>query len=270
MRLVRMNRKAVREALADEGWRFTLTDSQAEFKQHHAECRGLTLPVASESTNRSRTIREQLVGQLPWDMRGQPFPRWMSYISREARKRVQPNLPLAAQFCLTHGFTFLVGDVWAERQQNGWRIHRADGPAVICKDGTFYFWRGWRVSPRTVMKPPTTERILAETNQTEREVLLQRMGMENFAREANLEPVDSFSGSALLKVNTAETRSRWHHDRGSVEERVPLAFLKVICPSTQKTYFLRVDPETETTKQALESTLPGYRRDWHKDLVAES
>ena len=78
MRLVRMNRKAVREALADEGWRFTLTDSQAEFKQHHAECRGLTLPVASESTNRSRTIREQLVGQLPWDMRGQPFPRWMS------------------------------------------------------------------------------------------------------------------------------------------------------------------------------------------------
>ena len=28
MRLVRMNRKAVREALADEGWRFTLTDSK--------------------------------------------------------------------------------------------------------------------------------------------------------------------------------------------------------------------------------------------------
>jgi hypothetical protein len=49
-----------------------------------------------------------------------------------------------------------------------------------------------------------------------------------------------------------------------------LAFLKVICPSTQKTDFLRVDPDAETAKQALESTLPRYNRDWERDLVAET
>ena len=247
MLAIRTNRKAVREALAHEGWRFTLTASLAEFRAHRNTCRTLTLPVADESVNRSRTIRERLVGQLPWDLREQPYPRWLSYISKSARKRLQPHLPLGAQFCLTHGFTFLVGDLWAERQRNGWQIHRSGAPAVVCNDGTFYFWCGWRVSPRTLTSRPSAERILAETNQ----------------------PVDSFRENTLLKVNTAEKRSRWQSDQ-SVEEPVPLAFLKVVCPSTQKTYFLRVDPEVESAKQALESTLPGYRRDWQQDLVAET
>ena len=41
-------------------------------------------------------------------------------------------------------------------------------------------------------------------------------------------------------------------------------------PSTQKTYFLRVNPEVETAKEALESTLPDHTRDWERDLVAET
>jgi len=80
--------------------------------------------------------------------------------------------------------------------------------------------------------------------------------MENFAREANLQPVDSFSGSALLKVTLLRREGVGKATEGSVEERVPLAFLKVICPSTQKTYFLRVDPETETAKQAWSQPSP--------------
>jgi hypothetical protein len=75
--------------------------------------------------------------------------------------------------------------------------------------------------------------------------------------------------NALLKVNTAEKRSRYDNG-GWTEEPLALAFLKVICPSTQKTYFLRVDPDAETAKQALESTLPRYDRDWERDLVKET
>ncbi len=269
MRVISINRKAVREALAEEGWRFALTYSLAEFRRHHDRCRGLTLPVVNESENRSRTIRERLLRQVPWDLRGQPYPRWLSYISPKARKRLQPHLPLGCEFCLTHGFTFLVGDLWGERRQDGWRIHRADGPAVVVKDRELYFWRGWQVSKSTLLGRPTPDRILSETNQTNREVLLERLGVENFVREAELKPVDSFGESVLLKVNTAEKQSRWVKDK-SVEEPVPLAFLKVVCPSTEKTYFLRVDPVSENAKQALESTLPGYPRDWQKDLVAET
>lgn len=269
MKVIRANRKAVREALAREGWRFSLTHSLAALEEPRKTCRSLTLPVASESDNRSRTIRERLIRQLPWEVRGQPYPRWLSYISARARKRLQLHLPLAAEFCLTHGFIFLVGDVWAERQAGRWRIHRTDGPAVVLEDRELYFWRGWQVSRKTLLGRPTVDGILAETNQTEREVLLQRMGVENFVREAELKPADSFRESVLLKVNTAEKRHRWLNDR-SVEEPVPLAFLKVICPSTQKTYFLRVNPAAETAKQALESTLPRYARDWQKDLVAET
>lgn len=269
MRVISTSPKAVREALAEEGWRFALTRSVAEFTRHRESCRRLSIPVGAESNNRSRTTSEVLVRQLPWDARGQPFPRWLSYISRSARKALQPYLPLAAEFCLLHGFTFLVGELWGERQGGRWRIHRADGPAVILKDREFHFWRGWQVSKRTLLDKPTVDRILKEPNQTEREVLLDRMGVENFVREAGLQTVDTFNGSALLKVNTAEKRGRWRGEQW-VEEPLPLAFLKVTCPSTQNVYFLRVDPGAETAKAALESTLPGHTRDWQQDLVAET
>jgi hypothetical protein len=269
MRVISINRKAVSEVLGGEGWRFSLTDSPAELKLHRHACRTVTLPVGNESENRSRTVRERLLRQLPWDMRGQPYPRWLSYISVRARKRLQTHLPLAAEFCLTHGFIFLVGEVWAERQGNRWRIHRGDGPAVVIKDRGLHFWRGLQVSKKAVLGRPTAEAILAETNQTEREVLLERLGVENFVQEAQLQPVDVYGESVLLKVNTAEKQGRWTQNQW-VEEPVPLAFVKVVCPSTQKTYFLRVDPLVETVKQALESTLPGHSRDWEKDLVVET
>lgn len=269
MRAITANRKAVREALAREGWRFALVGSQEELKRHRDSCRTLTLPVGSESENRGRSVREGIIAQLPWEVRGQPYPRWLSYISKSARKRLQPNLPLAAEFCLIHGFVFLVGNMWAERVAVRWRIHRTDGPAVLFKDSELYFWRGWHVSKGAVTDRPSADRILKEANQTEREVLLERMGVENFVREAELKPADSFRDSVLLKVDTAEKHARWVNNQ-SVEEQVPLAFLKVICPSTQKTYFLRVDPDAENAKQALESTLPRYPRDWAADLVAET
>ena len=73
----------------------------------------------------------------------------------------------------------------------------------------------------------------------------------------------------MLKVDTAEKRNRWRNGE-SVTAPLSLAFLQVVCPSTQKTYFLRVDPEVDTAKAALASTLPGYVRDWESDLVAET
>ena len=269
MRAISANRRAVREALANEGWRFALVGSVEELKQHRTSCRTLSLPVGSESDNRSRTIREILLRRLPWEVRGQPFPRWLSYISKSARKRLQPNLPLAAEFCLIHGFVFLAGNVWAERQGGIWRTHREDGPAVVCGDRELFYWRGWQVAKKTVLEKPTAERILKEENQTEREVLIQRMGVENFVREAELQQVDSYRENTLLKVNTTEKRSRYQNGTWT-EEPLALAFLKVVCPSTQKDYFLRVDPEVENAKQALESTLIGYNRDWERDLVAET
>ena len=269
MRAISANRRAVREALAQEGWRFALVGSSEELKQHRNSCRTLSLPVGSESDDRSRTIREELIAQLPWEVRGQPFPRWLSFISKSTRKQLQRNLPLAAEFCLIHGFVFLVGNVWAERQGGMWRTHREDGPAVVCDDHELYYWHGWQVSKKTVIEKPTAEGILKEANQTEREVLIQRMGVENFVREAELQQVDSYRESSLLKVNTAETRSRYQNG-GWMEEPLALAFLKVICPSTQNVYFLRVDPDAENAKQALESTLIGYTRDWERDLVQET
>jgi len=269
MRAISANRRAVREALAHEGWRFALVGSVEDLKQHQKCCRTLTLPVGNESDNRSRTVREGLLRRLPWDVRRQPFPRWLSYLSKSARKRLQPNLPLAAEFCLIHGFIFLVGNVWAERQSGIWRPHRADGPSVVFEDDELYFWHGWQVSRKTVVEKPTAESILKEENQTEREVLIQRMGVEKFVQEAELQQVDSYRESSLFKISTAEKRSRYQNGTWT-DAPLALAFLKVICPSTQKTYFLRVDPDAENAKQALESTLIGYNRDWERDLVAET
>jgi Domain of unknown function (DUF6745) len=269
MRLITRNRKAVREALAREGWRFSLVSSVEELSAHRNACRTVDLPAGSESDNRLRTIREALLRPIPWEFRRQTSSRWLSYISRAARKRLQPHLPIAAEFCFLHGFIFLLADVWAERNNGPWRVHRTDGPAVLLKDRECYFWRGWQVSKEAVTDPPTAERILQEGNQTHREVLLQRMGVETFVREAELKPMDTFQESVLLKADTTEKRSRWRN--GTWEESpLQLAFLKVICPSTRHTYFLRVNPDVETAKEALESTLPNYTRDWARDLVAET
>ncbi len=164
MKAITKRRKAVREALAGEGWRFLLVSSAEELKRHRDSCRRLDLPAGSESDSRVRSIREGLLRQLPWEIRGQPFPRWLSFISKEARKRLQPYLPVSAEFCLTHGFVFLVGDVWAERTARVWRVHCADAPAVVLDDCELYYWRGWQVSKPTLTDTPTAERILAETN----------------------------------------------------------------------------------------------------------
>ena len=269
MKAITRNRKAVREALRGEGWRFSTVSSVAEFEGHRNSCRTLTLPSGTESDCRMRSIRERLLRPLPWELRSWMFPRWLSYISKSARKKLQNHLPIAAEFCLTHGFIFLLGDIYAERITGRWRVHRTDGPAVIVGDRELYFWRSWQVSKETVMEEPTAERILAEQNQTHREVLLQRMGVENFVREAELKPVDTFRDTLLLKADTAATGGGWRNGYWT-EIPIQLAFLKVLCPSTQKIYFLRVDPEVGTAKQALESTLPVYRRDWERDLVAET
>jgi hypothetical protein len=269
MLAISANKRAVREALAHEGWRFALVGSANEMRKHRNACRTLGLPVGSESGDRARTIRELLVRRMPWEFRGQPYPRWLTFISTAARKMLQPHLPLAAEFCLIHGFTFLVGNLWAERENRVWRVHREDGPAVVVDDSELYYWRGWRVEKRTLLGKPSAERILKEQNQTEREVLIQRMGVESFVNEAELKPVDSFRDTALLKVNTAEQRNLYRDGRWTTGP-LELAFLKVICPSTQKAYFLRVDPAVENAKEALESTLPGYNRDWERDLVAET
>jgi len=269
MKAISKNRKAVREALAQEGWRFSVVSSSEEFSEHRNACRMLTLASGGESDCRVRSIRERLLRPIPWELRSWSFPRWLSYVSKSARKRLQNHLPIAAEFCLTHGFIFLVGDVWAERVNGRWRVHRDDAPAVILEDREIYFWRGWQVSKETIVNKPTVERIISEENQTHREVLLQRMGVEKFMQEADLKSVDTFRESVLLKVDTAAKRGTWR-DGKWMEVPLQLAFIKVTCPSTQKDYFLRVDPEVETAKRALESTLPAYRRDWERDLVAET
>lgn len=269
MRVITANRRAVREALANEGWRFAIVDSLKELREHGRSCRTVTLPAGTDSDNRYRSVRERLLRELSWEVRGHTFPRWLSYISKDARKHLQPHLPISAEFCMLHGFIFLVGDVWAERNNGRMRTHRSDGPAVLLNDRELYFWQGWEITKKTVTEKPTAERILQEENQTEREVLIQRMGVEKFVQEAELKPVDSFRESILLKVNTKQTRGRYVNGRFT-DEPVPIAFLKVICPSTQQTYFLRVDPDAENAKQALESTLPGYTRDWERDLVQET
>src|SRR5262245_13579295 len=129
MKIIAKNRKAVREALAHEGWRFSVVTSAKEFKEHRNACKMLHLPSGSESDCRVRSIRERLLRPIPWELHSWSFPRWLSFISKDARKKLQNHLPIAAEFCLKHGFVFLVGDVWADRVNGRWRVHRADAPA---------------------------------------------------------------------------------------------------------------------------------------------
>jgi hypothetical protein len=91
------------------------------------------------------------------------------------------------------------------------------------------------------------DEILREPNAEFRRLLLERMGLERFVREARGEVLDRDRDAGgerqLIRV---------HFESGE-----DLVCVLVHCPSTQKQYLLRVPPEMTTCRQAVAWTA-GY------------
>lgn len=82
------------------------------------------------------------------------------------------------------------------------RLHRADGAALMYRDGWgIWAWRGARV-PRMIVEHPeklSAQRVEAEINVEVRRVMIERMGWERYIREAGLKPVQSDDWGTLYR-----------------------------------------------------------------------
>jgi hypothetical protein len=126
-------------------------------------------------------------------------------------------------------------------------LHRPDGPAVAWPGGQqFWFWRGIRVSQRTVEAPEalTVNDIDAERNAEVRRVMLEQLGYERYleARHAKLLAKDGYG-------------RLWRCDPppGDLE---PLAIVEVVNATAEvdgshKCYFLRVPPFVASPHAAI-------------------
>jgi hypothetical protein len=104
-------------------------------------------------------------------------------------------------------------------------------------------WRGVPVDERIAFRPETitAREALAERNAELRRVMIERMGYENFLREADAEVLDRDRDPGgerrLLRVR--------------LEGDEDLVCVAVICPSTARQYLLRVPPTMRTCRQAV-------------------
>ena len=87
MKVITKNRKAVREALAQEGWRFSLVSSVEELQRHHTACRTLTLPAGYESDSRLRSR----VDLAHFDRELRSALRLWNAINRNLQTRKEPT-----------------------------------------------------------------------------------------------------------------------------------------------------------------------------------
>ncbi len=132
-------------------------------------------------------------------------------------------------------------------RNNAGQLHNERLGALAWTDGyELYFWNGIQVDARLIEKPDTItkEDILKEKNVEIRRCILEKLGVERYAELLGIEPIDSgvdFQGNQQVLFKTKEK---------DVLARDYLYFVKVICPSTNRNYFLSV-PEMTDVRDAV-------------------
>jgi hypothetical protein len=104
-------------------------------------------------------------------------------------------------------------------------------------------WRGVTIDNRIAFRAHeiTAREVLEEKNAELRRVKMERMTLERFLTEAN---------PALLDQDTDRGGQRKLY-RVNLDNDEPLVCVSVICPSTGRSYFVRVPPDTKSCQQAV-------------------
>jgi hypothetical protein len=116
-------------------------------------------------------------------------------------------------------------------------------------------WRDVAITPKVAFHPETitAQEVLGQANIELRRVMLDRMGYEAFFKEAKAvelnRDIDPGGLRRLLRVEFKD-QDRWQRDE-------PVVCLSVICPSTARSYIIRVPPTMQTCRQAA-AWVAGY------------
>jgi len=134
-----------------------------------------------------------------------------------------------------------------ERNEN-YALHAETGPAVSWDDGSeLYFWNGIEVPAKLIKMPSrvTREEIMAEQNAEKRRCYQEILGSEQFGKLLGIEAIDRKLDQFKNEIILFRTKER---DKLVGDH---IFFARVICPSTQRVYFLCVPPKIKTADEAV-------------------
>jgi hypothetical protein len=128
------------------------------------------------------------------------------------------------------------------KRDDFYRLHCADGPATLWKDGyAQYFWHGVSVPQKLIEAPEeiTKDELIKETNAEVRRAMMERLGTGRFFQLLDVVEVDRD------RVGVGEYAKEYTLYR--TREIDPVAgeyiqFVNVICHSTEREYMLCVPP----------------------------
>jgi hypothetical protein len=126
--------------------------------------------------------------------------------------------------------------------------HSNNSPAISYGEFNIYAWHGVEVPEKVIMRPNdiTPNDILTERNATLARIKLEQLTVPNFFAKAKVKIEDSDSDSA---GNTRNLLSIPLLNPGWGDPCIKC--VQVICPSTNKTYLLRVPPAIRTCHEAI-------------------
>ena len=110
------------------------------------------------------------------------------------------------------------------------RLHNPDGKSIEYPDGWgLYSWHGTTVSQKIIETPEkiTKKDILKEKNAEVRRCMFEKLGAEKYAKLLGIKQINKGKRGVLYKSK----------DKDDLTEDY-LYFVKVICPTTQRVYFL--------------------------------
>jgi hypothetical protein len=120
------------------------------------------------------------------------------------------------------------------------RLHGESAPAIAYADG-WEIWalHGVRTSRKVVIAPDTltAAEILAETNQEQQRLMLERFGLDRFMREGGARTIHATPGATLYRFDDASGQA--------------IVTVRVTCPSTGRVYHLRVPPWMRSAPEAV-------------------
>ena len=125
------------------------------------------------------------------------------------------------------------------------RLHKEDGPALLCRDGFgMWAWHG-TIVPREIIEEP--EKITVASIEQENNIEIRRIRTERYGLSRYL--IDS--GAKLIHK---DDWGKLYHKEVAGDE--PIVMVKVVnstpeADGSMKDYFLRVPPDIKTARQAV-------------------
>ena len=129
------------------------------------------------------------------------------------------------------------------------RLHCEDGPAILYRDGwALYRWHGFTVPELIIMHPEQINLAMIESEQNAetRRIMVERFGAGRYLHESGAKLVDFDHVEVIHGSGRTMPRALLRDKHGA-------QYLEGTDGSTDRSYFMSVNPSTRTCRAAHES-----------------